>query len=186
MIRQYKDIKNKYADYIVFFRLGDFYEMFYEDAHICSRELEITLTSRDPNNKVPMAGVPYHAADQYIAKLVSKGYKVVICEQVEDAKQAKGIVKREVVKIVTPGTITDINALEESKNNYLGCIFKFKNDFGLAFVDLMTGEFNITEIKSEYPYHEIINEVSRFESKECLANIEVAKEKLLSRKLKQV
>jgi DNA mismatch repair protein MutS len=94
MMKQYKEIKSKYRDYIVFFRLGDFYEMFYEDAHICSRELEIALTSRDPQNRVPMAGVPYHAADQYIAKLVSKGYKVVICEQVEDPKLAKGIVKR--------------------------------------------------------------------------------------------
>ena len=185
MIRQYKEIKNKYSDYIVFFRLGDFYEMFFEDAHICSKELEITLTSRDTDNKVPMAGVPYHAADQYISKLVSKGYKVVICEQVEDPRLAKGIVKREVVKIVTPGTITDLNALEENKNNYLGCVFKNGDECGLAFVDLMTGEFDITELKSSYPYHEIINEVSRFEPRECLANHELIKEKLLNKKLKE-
>ena len=115
MIKQYKQIKNQYKDYIVFYRLGDFYEMFFEDADICSKELGITLTSRskDADNKVPMAGVPYHAADQYISTLVSKGYKVVICEQVEDPKLAKGIVKREVVKIVTPGTVTDLNALQE-------------------------------------------------------------------------
>jgi DNA mismatch repair protein MutS len=185
MIRQYKEIKNKYSDYIVFFRLGDFYEMFFEDANICSKELEITLTSRDANNKVPMAGVPYHAADQYISKLVSKGYKVVICEQVEDPRLAKGIVKREVVKIVTPGTITDLNALEENKNNYLGCVFKKGDQCGLAFVDLMTGEFDVTELKSAYPYHELINEVSRFEPRECLANHDVVKEKLLSKKLKE-
>ncbi|NLZ54672.1 MAG: DNA mismatch repair protein MutS, partial [Thermoanaerobacteraceae bacterium] len=185
MIRQYKEIKSEYGDYIVFFRLGDFYEMFFEDAHICSRELEITLTSRDPQNKVPMAGVPYHAADQYIAKLVSKGYKVVICEQVEDPKLAKGIVKREVVKIVTPGTITDLNALEDNKNNYLGCVFKRKDKFGLAFVDLMTGEFDITELVSSYPYHEVINEVSRFEPRECLVSQNVVKEKLLNKNLKE-
>ncbi len=185
MIRQYKEIKNKYKDYIVFFRLGDFYEMFFEDAHICSKELEITLTSRDPDNKVPMAGVPHHAADQYVSKLVSKGYKVVICEQVEDPKLAKGIVKREVVKIVTPGTITDLNALEENKNNYLGCVFKAGDGCGLAFVDLMTGEFDITELKSAYPYHELINEVSRFEPRECLTNHKLVKEKLLYKKLKE-
>ncbi len=185
MIQQYKEIKDKYRDYIVFFRLGDFYEMFFDDAYICSKELEITLTSRDSDNKVPMAGVPYHAADQYIAKLVAKGYKVVICEQVEDPKLAKGIVKREVVKIVTPGTITDLNALEENKNNYLGCVFKNKHEFGLAFVDLMTGEFDITNLKSSYPYHEIINEVSRFSPRECLANHELSHEKPLNRKLKE-
>lgn len=184
MIRQYKEVKNKYSDYIVFFRLGDFYEMFFEDAHICSKELEITLTSRDADNKVPMAGVPYHAADQYISKLVSKGYKVVICEQMEDPKLAKGIVKREVVKIVTPGTITDLNALEENKNNYLGCVFKSGDECGIAFVDIMTGEFDITQLKSAYPFHEIINEVSRFEPRECLTNHEVIKEKLLNKRLK--
>lgn len=185
MMKQYKEIKSKYSDYIVFFRLGDFYEMFFEDARICSKELEITLTSRDPNKKVPMAGVPYHSADQYISKLVSKGYKVVICEQVEDPKLAKGIVKREVVKIVTPGTITDLNALEEKKNNYLGCVFKEGDHYGLAFVDLMTGEFEITELKSSYPYNGVINEVSRFEPRECLANYELKKDKLLNKKLKE-
>jgi len=185
MIRQYKEIKSKYSDYIVFFRLGDFYEMFFEDAHICSKELEITLTSRDPQNKVPMAGVPYHAADQYISKLVSKGYKVVICEQVEDPKVAKGIVKRDVVKIITPGTITDLNALEDNKNNYLGCVFNNKDKFGLAFVDLMTGEFDITELVSSYPYHEVINEVSRFEPRECLVSHNLIKEKPLNKNLQE-
>jgi len=186
MMKQYKEIKSKYRDYIVFFRLGDFYEMFYEDAHICSRELEIALTSRDPQNRVPMAGVPYHAADQYIAKLVSKGYKVVICEQVEDPKLAKGIVKREVVKIITPGTITDLNALEDNKNNYLACVYKHKGRFGLSFVDLMTGEFNVTELTSSYPYHEIINEISRFEAKECLVSQNLIEDKPLNRNLNKI
>ena len=182
---QYKEIKSKYSDYIVFFRLGDFYEMFFEDAYICSKELDIALTSRDPKNKVPMAGVPYHTANQYISKLVSKGYKVVICEQVEDPKLAKGIVKREVVKIVTPGTITDLSALEDNKNNYLGCIIKQNDKFGLAFVDLMTGEFDITEIVSSYPFHEVINEVSRFEPRECLVTERLAKEKPFNKNLRE-
>ncbi|HHY42226.1 MAG TPA: DNA mismatch repair protein MutS [Thermoanaerobacterales bacterium] len=185
MMSQYKEIKSKYSDYIVFFRLGDFYEMFFEDAYICSKELDIALTSRDPQNKVPMAGVPYHTANQYISKLVSKGYKVVICEQVEDPKLAKGIVKREVVKIVTPGTITDLSALEDNKNNYLGCIIKQNDKFGLAFVDLMTGEFDITEIVSSYPFHEVINEVSRFEPRECLVTERLAKEKPFNKNLRE-
>jgi len=159
--------------------------MFFEDAYICSKELDIALTSRDPQNKVPMAGVPYHTANQYISKLVSKGYKVVICEQVEDPKLAKGIVKREVVKIVTPGTITDLSALEDNKNNYLGCIIKQNDKFGLAFVDLMTGEFDITEIVSSYPFHEVINEVSRFEPRECLVTERLAKEKPFNKNLRE-
>ncbi|ADL07947.1 DNA mismatch repair protein MutS [Thermosediminibacter oceani] len=170
MLKQYREIKEKYKDYIVFFRLGDFYEMFFDDAHIAARELEIALTSRDPENRVPMAGVPYHAADQYIYKLISKGYKVVICEQVEDPKQAKGIVKREVVKIITPGTITEISALEEKKNNYLVCIYRENNDFGIAATDLMTGEFLTTEIHCAYPYQELLDELSKLEPRECLVN----------------
>ncbi|MFO7151761.1 MAG: DNA mismatch repair protein MutS [Bacillota bacterium] len=170
MIKQYREIKEKYKDYIVFFRLGDFYEMFFEDAHIAARELEIALTSRDPENRVPMAGVPYHAADQYISRLISKGYKVVICEQVEDPKKAKGIVKREVVKIVTPGTVTEINALDEKKNNYLVCIYREENNFGIAAADLMTGEFLTTEIQSSYPYQELLDELSKLEPPECLVN----------------
>lgn len=188
MMRQYKQIKSKYKDYIVFFRLGDFYEMFYDDAKICSKELEITLTSRGKgkNNKVPMAGVPYHSADQYVAKLISKGYKVVICEQVEDPKKAKNIVKREVVKIVTPGTITDLKALDENKNNFLACVFKHKNNFGISFVDLMTGEFFTTQIKSTYPYNELINELAKFQPQECLINPSVANSKALNKTLKEV
>lgn len=173
MMRQYKGIKKKYKDYIVFFRLGDFYEMFYEDAKICSRELDIALTSRDKKNKVPMAGVPYHSADQYIAKLISKGYKVVICEQIEDPKTTKKLVKRDVVKIITPGTVTDLKSLEESKNNFLGCVIKSKNNFGLAFVDLMTGEFFTTEFSSEYPYNELINELGKYQPRECIINKEL-------------
>jgi len=185
MMIQYRDIKDKYQDCIVFFRLGDFYEMFFDDAKLCSRELEITLTSRGTENKIPMAGVPHHAADQYIARLVSRGYKVVICEQVEDPKQAKGIVKREVTKIITPGTITDVNSLEEKKNNYLGCIVKKKSNFGIAFVDLMTGEFLTTEIQSDFPFQDLINEIGRFSPKECLVNNTLIEDTLLCTKIKE-
>jgi DNA mismatch repair protein MutS len=185
MMKQYKEIKDKYKDYIVFFRLGDFYEMFYQDAEICSKELEITLTSRDPKNKVPMAGVPYHAAQQYIARLVNKGYKVVICEQVEDPKLAKDIVKREVVKIVTPGTVTDLNALEDNKNNYLGCVFKENDNFGLAFVDILTGEFFTTELTSAYPYQEVINELGKIQPKECVINEELKQHSSLYKALSE-
>jgi DNA mismatch repair protein MutS len=185
MMKQYKEIKNKYKDYIVFFRLGDFYEMFFEDAELCSRELEIALTTRDHENKVPMAGVPHHAAEQYIARLINKGYKVVICEQVEDPKTAKGIVKREVVKIVTPGTVTDINALEDEKNNYLGSIYSENDNFGLAFVDILTGEFFTTEFKSEPPFQEVINELAKVCPKECLVNEGFSRHSSLYKKLSE-
>jgi DNA mismatch repair protein MutS len=185
MIRQYKEIKAKYKDYIIFFRLGDFYEMFFEDAEIGSKELEITLTSRDPENKVPMAGVPYHAADQYIARLVSRGYKVVICEQMEDPKLAKDLVKRDVVKIITPGTITDMNALEDKKNNFLSCIFKSGDSFGLSFADLLTGEFLITELISSHPYQEVINEIAKFQPRECIINGEAYKSEFFRKKLEE-
>lgn len=183
MIKQYKEIKSKYPDYIIFFRLGDFYEMFFDDAQIGSKELEIALTSRDPENKVPMAGVPYHAADQYIAKLVSKGYKVVICEQMEDPKKAKTIVKRDVVKIVTPGTITDLNTLEEKKNNFLACIYRSGKDFGIAFVDLMTGDFLTSEITCSHPYQDLLNEIAKYEPQECIVNEEVIKDNFLKKRL---
>lgn len=184
MIKQYREIKEKYKDYIVFFRLGDFYEMFFEDAYIAAKELEIALTSRDPENRVPMAGVPYHAADQYIYKLINKGYKVVICEQVEDPKKAKGIVKREVVKIITPGTITEINALDEKKNNYLVCIYREKHNFGIAAADLMTGEFLTTEIQSSHPYQELLDELSKLEPPECLVNVSLYNDETLQKVLK--
>ncbi|MGB9812372.1 MAG: DNA mismatch repair protein MutS [Thermovenabulum sp.] len=181
MIKQYKEIKEKYKDYILFFRLGDFYEMFFDDAYIASRELEIALTSRDPENKVPMAGIPYHAADQYIARLIEKGYKIAICEQVEDPKLAKNIVKREVVKIITPGTVTDINILDEKKNNYLCAIYKSENKFGLAFADLMTGEFITTEITAGSNFQEVINELYKFSPSECIVNSEILNNPILKK-----
>ena len=148
MKRQYNQIKSENPNSILFFRLGDFYEMFDEDARIASRELDLTLTTRDRNKpkeeQTPMCGVPFHSVDNYIARLVSKGYKVAICEQVEDPAQAKGIVQRDITRIVTPGTVTESCMLEESKNNYMGCLCGGENRYGLAFCDVSTGAFFVT------------------------------------------
>ena len=148
MRRQYFEIKERNQDCILFFRLGDFYEMFDEDARIAARELDLTLTTRDRNKpkdeQTPMCGVPYHSVDAYIARLVAKGYKVAICEQMEDPSQAKGIVERDITRIVTPGTVTESCMLEERKNNYIGCLYGMGGQFGLAFCDLSTGAFFAT------------------------------------------
>jgi DNA mismatch repair protein MutS len=148
MMQQYVDIKEQYKDCILFFRLGDFYEMFFDDAETASRELEITLTGRDCGleERAPMCGVPFHSVEPYISKLVNKGYKVAICEQVEDPALAKGIVKREVIRVVTPGTVTEASMLDEKKNNFLLSIYNNKYFFGLASVDVSTGELLTTQI----------------------------------------
>ena len=149
MMQKYMETKEQYKDCILFYRLGDFYEMFFDDAILVSRELEITLTGKDCGleERAPMAGIPYHAAENYIARLVSKGYKVAICEQLEDPKTTKGIVKRGVIKVVTPGTVVESNMLEERKNNYIMSICKAGLYFGIAVSDISTGEFYSTEIK---------------------------------------
>ncbi|MBQ5607879.1 MAG: DNA mismatch repair protein MutS, partial [Oscillospiraceae bacterium] len=148
MRRQYFDIKEHNQDCILFFRLGDFYEMFDDDARIASKELDLTLTSRDRNKpeeeQTPMCGVPYHSVDSYIARLVQKGYKVAICEQMEDPAQAKGIVQRDITRIVTPGTVTESCMLEESRNNYIACLYGEDSRLGLAFCDVSTGAFYVT------------------------------------------
>lgn len=152
MLQQYLDIKNEYTECILFFRLGDFYEMFFEDAVTASKELEIVLTSRESgSSRIPMCGIPYHAATGYLAKLLTKGYKVAICEQVEDPKLAKGIVKREVVRVITPGTIIEEQLLNEKNNNYLAAIAEDGATYGLAYVDLSTGEFKTTQISKSQP-----------------------------------
>ena len=150
MMQQYMETKKQYQDCILFYRLGDFYEMFFEDALTASKVLEITLTGKDCGleERAPMSGIPLHAVDGYLNRLVSKGYKVAICEQVEDPKLAKGIVKREVIRIVTPGTNLNTQALEESKNNYLMCIACFQNRIGVSIVDVTTGDFYMTEVES--------------------------------------
>ena len=142
MMKQYMEIKEKYKDSILFFRLGDFYEMFFEDAKIASKELEITLTQRDcgQEEKAPMCGIPHHVSDTYISKLVEKGYKVAICDQLEDPALAKGIVKRDVVRVITPGTITDANMLDDKSNNFLVSIYF--DDFGIGIIPLCICHLN--------------------------------------------
>src|SRR4051794_23096404 len=148
LMRQYLDVKDGHPDAIVFFRLGDFYEMFFEDATIAARALDLTLTTRDKGREdaIPMCGVPHHAARGYVAKLVELGHKVVICEQVEDPRLAKGIVKREVVRIVTPGVLLDEDCLEAKTPRYLACVHVGAERFGLAYLDVTTGEFRATEL----------------------------------------
>ena len=170
LMKQYKEIKSNFVDSILFFRLGDFYEMFFEDAVKASRELGLTLTSRnkEKNVDIPLAGVPFHSADSYITKLVSKGYKVAICEQREDPKMAKGIVKREVVKIITPGTVVDVEALDAKSNNYLMSILKIENKLGIAYIDITTGEFKVTEVEKDDDFVKLFNEINKIEPKEVL------------------
>ena len=169
MVQQYLEVKRQHEDELLFFRLGDFYEMFFEDALTASRELEITLTGKNcgQEEKAPMCGVPYHAVEGYLNKLVSKGYKVAICEQVEDPKQAKGIVKREVVRIVTPGTNLDTQALDETKNNYLMAVVYTGNNYGIATVDITTGDFFVTEVTSE---RALLDEINKFTPSELVCN----------------
>ena len=149
MMQHYLQTKEEYKDCILFYRLGDFYEMFFDDAITASRELELTLTGKDcgQEERAPMCGVPFHAAEIYTARLIAKGYKVAICEQVEDPKQAKGIVKRDVIRVVTPGTVIESNLLEEKKNNYIMSIYKKGIFFGVSVCDISTGEFYATRNK---------------------------------------
>ncbi|WP_304507289.1 DNA mismatch repair protein MutS [Anaerotignum sp.] len=172
MMQQYFEIKENYKHCLLFFRLGDFYEMFFEDAMIASRELEITLTGKDwgQEERAPMCGVPFHSADGYIARLVEKGYKVAICEQVEDPKMAKGIVKRDVVRIVTPGTVLDHAVLDERKNNYILAIYSSQAGYGIAVCDVSTGEFQTTEFTSIQAASKIIDEIARFSPAEVICN----------------
>ena len=146
MMQQYLEVKKQYPDALIFYRLGDFYEMFFDDAKKASKELELTLTGRDCGleGRAPMCGVPYHAADSYIGKLVNKGYKVVVCEQMENPKDAVGLVKRDVVRIVTPGTVTDNTQLEEGENNYICGIYAYPAGMALAVADISTGELKGT------------------------------------------
>lgn len=174
MMQQYMEIKEQYKDCILFFRLGDFYEMFFKDAETASRELEITLTGRDcgMEERAPMCGVPFHSAENYIARLINKGYKVAICEQVEDPALAKGIVKRDVIKVVTPGTVTDASMLDERKNNYLMSIYRSRSYFGLALVDVSTGEFTATSIGFGNTVQKLMDEIAKFSPSEILVNHE--------------
>ena len=169
MMEQYMEIKNQYKDCILFYRLGDFYEMFFEDAITCSKELEITLTGKNcgQEERAPMCGVPYHAVDAYLNKLISRGYKVAICEQVEDPKSAKGIVKRDVIRIVTPGTNLNTQALDETKNNYLMSIIYTTNAYGVSTVDITTGDYYVTEVDTD---RKLLDEINKFAPTEIICN----------------
>ncbi|MCR4611304.1 MAG: DNA mismatch repair protein MutS, partial [Lachnospiraceae bacterium] len=169
MMRHYLDTKEEYKDCIIFYRLGDFYEMFFEDAKVVSKELELTLTKKSCGleERAPMCGVPYHAADTYLNRLVKKGYKVAICEQVEDPKEAKGMVKREVIRIVTPGTNIDAASLDETKNNYIMSIVCLGGDFGISLCDITTGDFLVSELNDNAS---LIDEIAKFTPSEILCN----------------
>lgn len=169
MMQHYMETKKQYPDCILFYRLGDFYEMFFEDAKIASKELELTLTGKDCGleERAPMCGVPYHAVDVYLSRLVQRGYKVAIAEQMEDPRQAKGLVKREVTRIVTPGTILDSQALDETKNNYLMCIVYLAKSFGIAVTDITTGEFLVTELSS---IRALLDEIYKYAPAEIICN----------------
>ncbi|TDT61527.1 DNA mismatch repair protein MutS [Fonticella tunisiensis] len=168
MMQQYLEIKEQCKDCILFFRLGDFYEMFFEDAEIASRELELVLTGRDCglDKRAPMCGVPYHSSESYISKLIEKGYKVAICEQVEDPALAKGIVKREIIRIVTPGTVMESSLLDEKKNNYIGCLYFSRDGFSLSVCDISTGEFLTTSSKGSLS--RAVDELSKYNPAELL------------------
>lgn len=170
MMQQYLELRDKYKDCILFYRLGDFYELFYDQAELCSRELELTLTGKDcgQEERAPMCGIPYHAINTYIPKMVEKGYKVAICEQVEDPKNAKGIVKRDVVKIITPGTITDITMLDDKKNNYISAISKKNSEVAFSFCDISTGEFKVTSFNGVDADIKLINEIARINPSELI------------------
>lgn len=174
MMQQYLNTKTLHKDHILFFRLGDFYEMFFDDAILVSRELELTLTGKDCGlpERAPMCGIPYHASATYIKKLIDKGYKVAICEQTEDPAKAKGLVKREVVRLVTPGTVIEGNMLEEAKNNYIASFYVKENNFTACFADISTGEVFLTTQESSRIWVELINEISKFVPSEILYNKE--------------
>ena len=172
MKRQYYEIKQRNPDCLLFFRLGDFYEMFDDDARLAARELDLTLTTRDrnvedPAERTPMCGVPYHSAEAYIGRLIAKGYKVAICEQLEDPALAKGLVDRDVIRIITPGTVTASSMLEENKSNYLCAVYLSAQSGGTAFCDLSTGEFCAANYPADAVSH-ILNELGRFAPREAV------------------
>lgn len=172
MMQNYIETKEQYKDCILFYRLGDFYEMFFDDAITASRELELTLTGKDcgQEERAPMCGVPHHSAETYISRLIAKGYKVAICEQLEDPKETKGIVKRGVIRVVTPGTVVESNMLEERKNNYIMSIFKSGIYFGISICDITTGEFYSAEIKDNQNFPLVLDELARYSPSEIVIN----------------
>ena len=173
MMEQYFQIKNKYKDFLLFYRLGDFYEMFFDDAILASRELELTLTGRDcgEEERAPMCGVPYHSAESYIGRLIEKGYKVAICEQMEDPSLAKGLVRRDVTRVITPGTLIESNLLTESQNNYLCAIYYDAEEIGVCFADVSTGQAFATAFSGKEMHSKLNTELSTYRPSEIIINI---------------
>ena len=171
MMRQYVEMKRAHQDQLLFYRLGDFYEMFFDDAVLVSRELELTLTGRDCGlpERAPMCGVPYHSVDTYIARLIKKGYKVAICEQLENPALAKGMVKRDIIRVVTPGTLIESDILDEGSNNFICSICCGENGCGLSFCDISTGEMNVTQLEGK-DQGMVINELGKFRPNEIIYN----------------
>jgi DNA mismatch repair protein MutS len=188
-MQQYYAAKEEHKDALIFFRMGDFYESFGEDAKTIARELEITLTTRGKSKdgeKMPLAGIPYHAIDNYLPRLIKKGYKVAICEQLEDPKKAKGVVKRGVVRVVTPGTAMDSSMFADSSNNYLMAVYGEKEDYGLSFLDISTGEFLTTQFKDTVPYDRVASEVARMGPSECILPPSLIEDSHLTERLKEL
>lgn len=181
MMKQYFKIKEQNKDSILFFRLGDFYEMFYDDAKIASKELELTLTGRDCGQaeRAPMCGVPFHSCEGYIARLVSKGYKVAICEQTEDPATAKGLVKRDIIRVITPGTVMESSMLDEGRNNYICCMFSENKKIGLCFCDISTGELYATEISGSDSVNSLTSQLASYNPREILIGGDIVKIKSL-------
>ena len=173
MMEQYFQIKNQYKDYLLFYRLGDFYEMFFDDAILASRELELTLTGRDcgEEERAPMCGVPFHSSEGYIGRLIEKGYKVAICEQVEDPALAKGLVKREVIRVVTPGTLIETDLLTEQMNNYLCTVFMGEREWGVCFADASTGEVSATVLSGDNMVARLKTELGTYAPREVICNL---------------
>ena len=188
-MKQYYEAKEKHKDALIFFRMGDFYESFGEDAKVIAKELEITLTSRGRDKEggdMPLAGIPYHAVDSYLPKLIKKGYKVAICEQLEDPKMAKGVVKRGVVRVITPGTVIDSSLISDQSNNYLMSISGDGREFGISFLDVSTGEFLTTQFSDNTSYDKIISEASRMHPAECILAPGLFENKKLKDRLSQL
>ncbi|NLI54037.1 MAG: DNA mismatch repair protein MutS [Clostridiales bacterium] len=185
MMRQYLELKDKYSDCLLFFRLGDFYEMFFEDAKTAAKELDLVLTGRDCglSERAPMCGVPYHAVDSYIAKLIEKGYKVAVCEQMEDPALAKGLVERDVIRIITPGTVIEDRMLEEGQNSYIASISMGDSVIGVAYADVSTGEFYLLQLDGKQPAVALLDELERIRPREIIAEPSLFLQQLLARQI---
>lgn len=181
MMKQYFRIKEENKDSILFFRLGDFYEMFFDDAKLASKELELTLTGRDcgQEERAPMCGVPFHSAESYIARLVEKGYKVAICEQTEDPKAAKGLVKRDIIRVITPGTVMESSMLDESENNYICSLYADKRYTGVVFCDISTGQLFVSRFKSDHSFSQLKDQITSYNPRELLISGKLAQNKVL-------